>query len=281
MISSSLSSSKLHLRYNSGDTILGKNGSTQIFLENEIGLQIRVDIGNEESNIFKMRVNISHNGNITPINNVRARDLLALVNLYSKHTKTLNENTESNHEQHPSSHSLIAIVKWVVQTSKELKNVKRYLNDLLKNPHSLNVCTIDGSSQVMLAKTTVELDADIITIMLPELLQSNNKNIYLQLHTANIYTANFLLGHSAKKLFLFIKKMKMLFRIIIPPFWVGLTLYPFITAGGLNNMELLSNFLYFIMNTFVIPALLFKWLPNMIGIVLRKILLRNFDKAEV
>ena len=171
----------------------------------------------------------------------------------------------------------ISNIKSLIVASKDLKNVKRYFIDLSKTLSSLTVCTIDGSNEVMFAKTAVELDADIITIMLPELLQSNNTNIYLRLHTANVYVANFLLGQRTKKLFLFVKKTKMLLRIIIPPVWVGLTLYPFITAGGLNNIELSTNFLYFIMNIFVIPALLFKWLPRIIGMVIKTILLRGLE----
>ena len=279
MLSPPLYSSKVTLKYSSLDRILEKEHPTaHVILENKFGLAIDVNVKIQENNFFKVYTNIFYNNKKVDICSLHAKDLLDLVSGYYNYAGALNEDRGEHSNQNNHYHRLYNMlhnIRSFIEAVKDVRSIRRIFRYLLQNQRSLNVCTINGLKDTMLAKTTIELDADVITIILPEVLKLNSKDVYLQLHEANIYIANFLFSYPIKKYFSFIKKTKILLRTITPSLWVVLSLYPFIASDGLNNLDESYNLLYLIMNTFGIPTVLFRSVPKLIGIVVRKTLLRD------
>lgn len=65
------------------------------------------------------------------------------------------------------------------------KGLERY-----RDLRAVNIFTFDKFQNKILARTTIELDADIITIINPELLNTNSVDIFMNLHRANVRLAN-------------------------------------------------------------------------------------------
>ena len=138
---------------------------------------------------------------------------------------------------------------------------------------SINVFTIikDAShnqKNKILARTTIELDADIITIIPPELLlllNTKEVNFLFSLHSANIRLANYLFLYSIMRIFVIVKLTKNIFRILSIPVWIAFTIFIFPKGVGL-----FYQFIFSIINFIGVPALLFKLVPKIMGYIIRK-----------
>ena len=275
MLLSILLPSKVTVSHSSFDKIFEKDQpNAKVFVKNEFGLSMQINIEITQNNFFKISVKMLYKDIIIDFDSSHIKELSILINEYRKYAATLNEyNKKFLNSQ---SANLIRNIRSFVKALKDIKSITNLLRYLLKDTRSLNVYTVNELKNSILAKTTIELDADIITIVQPEILQANNRDICLRLHTANIYIANFLFLYPIQQLFSIVKKMKALLRTITPLLWVGLTLYPFIASGRINNIEESFNLLYIVMNTFGIPIILFKTMPRLTVLIIRKVLLRDF-----
>jgi hypothetical protein len=139
---------------------------------------------------------------------------------------------------------------------------------------SVNVFTIikdDASynqkNNKTLARTTIELDADIITIIPPELLllNTNELDFLFSLHSANIRLTNYLFLYPITKIFVVVKLTKNILRILSVPLWIAFSIFIFP-----NKLELFYQYLFSIINFIGIPSLLFRLVPKIIGYIIRK-----------
>src|SRR5690242_4862207 len=134
------------------------------------------------------------------------------------------------------------ILTYVLGDVKKLEEVYSFAEDLRK----IDTYTIDAFSNSIIARTTIELDADVITI-LPQKISGDSKlALLLSLHNSNIYLTNQLFGSHVKAFTQFLLSLNKIIRLlsmipfgvsIISSFWQLSALPAAITA-------LVSFFLY-------------------------------------
>ena len=139
------------------------------------------------------------------------------------------------------------------------------------NIRSANVFTIimDVSTQhfrqdYILARTALEIDADIITIIPPELLSQKADEIsfLMNLHTNNVILANYLFLYPLTKIFMAVKLAKNMLRILSIPLWIALSAIIF-------PKSITSEYVFLVINFLGVPALLYKLVPKVLGHVIR------------
>ena len=117
--------------------------------------------------------------------------------------------------------------------------------------------------------------------MQPELIGISTKNGLLNLHSINVLLANYIFMYRVSKFFSIIKTMTNMTRITSILLWIISTAIPFyssqqsVLSASLNNLNLFYTVLYPILNFIGIPALLFKFIPKIIGYIIRYRILQN------
>ena len=98
----------------------------------------------------------------------------------------------------------------------------------------MKVYTVDGSENKVIARTTIGLDADVMTIISSDLLDvKRRKTILLRLHSSNIHLANYLFAYHVKKFCYDIRAVSKIIRAI------SLALFPLLLH--LSNVSGLSS----------------------------------------
>ena len=134
-----------------------------------------------------------------------------------------------------------SLVRLPVKIQKIEEVLKRY-HDL----RSVNLFTVDAFQNKILARTTIELDADIITIIPPELLIMNQPDLLMKLHSANICLANYLFLYPMTKIFVIVKTMKNILRVMSIPLWIVVSMIIF------PSKIILNDYLFTIINFVVV-----------------------------
>ena len=171
--------------------------------------------------------------------------------------------------------TLLKNPKILAQVFTKITKVRKVLQRY-SNLRSLNVFTIimDVSAQhfrqdYILARTSLELDADIITIIPPELLSQNADEIgfLMNLHTINVSLASYLFLYPLTKIFAAVKLIKNILKILSIPLWIILSLIIFPKS---IITDYVFDYVFLVINFLGVPALLFKLVPKVIGLVVRR-----------
>ena len=124
-----------------------------------------------------------------------------------------------------------------------------------------------------MARTTIELDADIITIIPKDLLIDNNSNnhkLLLNLHKCNIHLSNYLFLYPLFRIIIAIKTVKYALSLLPAPIYV--ILYS-ILSGKTISESTLYELIAFITSSICIPAILFRVISkNIFPFILNKLL---------
>lgn len=148
---------------------------------------------------------------------------IATSNLYGKYgqkddkeniclTININKNgqVENIIRQQPlSSENKNSIIQSIIKMVKELENSFDLIHDL----SSIDVYTKEQSSDKILARTKIELDADIITLFSNQIFEQNIRviSILLKLHNHNVYLVNQIVQNKIKN---FCNKLYTLDKVI-------------------------------------------------------------------
>ena len=158
----------------------------------------------------------------------------------------------------------INILTSTVRDVKKLEDIFGFAEDLRK----IDTYTIDAFNNNALARTTIELDADIITILPRDILDDSKLPLLLSLHNSNVYLTNQLFKSHMKTFSHFLISLNKIIRLIsVIPFaisslsaWWQMSLSPAVISA------LVSFFLYR-----YVPRIIFRYMPRTILLIGPKI----------
>ncbi len=239
-----------------------------IAISNEFGLGMIITIEINQKNEYMVRIDFFNKTtrNKIDVDTLQEDDLLDLITKYRLYVNQLSENANSF-----SSKDTLNI-KSKLTSIKNVTKIKVIAQRLFQELRRMDVYTIDGPRDIVFARTTIELDADIVTIIRPELIAYMNtqKNSYLVLlHTCNLYLANHLFVHRINKFSAMLKTLTDTVRIISISVWLIPNLsYLLISSHHLISGDLVA-ILVQIINLIGIPAIMAGIIPKIIGYIVK------------
>ena len=232
-----------------------------ITIISDIGIKMTINIEINQKNNIATYIHFSYNNVSVHYGRLDARVLSLLVEAYHQYVNTKLSNSHVSILSRPRLKDIKSLGKLFRNILKISKVLERY-QDL----RAVNIFTLDKFQNKILARTTIELDADIITIIHPELLYTNSVDIFMNLHSANIRLANYLFLYPLTKTFAVIKAIKNIARIISMPLWI-------ILSATIFPSKMISNdyhYLFMIFSFIGIPAILYKFIPKIMAFIIRR-----------
>lgn len=248
-----------------GKFVGDEQSKSDLTISSEFDLIMKVTIEIDQKNDFMIRVGFSKNGTKIDVDALEADAILDLIKKYRQYMNRLAENDEIL------SKGKIQNRKTVLIGLRNLNKIKKDAQSLFHELRRMNVYTIDEFKENILARTIIELDADIVTILTPEFSDMDKRRcVLMYLHNCNVYLANQLFARSIDKFFLKIRTIVNLVRIVSVALWLMPNL--------LSNSSILLSFdnginpiimIVQLINLIGIPILLFKFTPKIIGYIIR------------
>ena len=242
------------------------NPKTKVTFTSDIGIKMEVDIKIDRKNDVLIHIDFYYKNAKIQYRKLDKGQLTILVNAYREYIIEF----AKKRSDITFSWSLLKDPKLLAKVFTKITKVRKILQRY-SNIRSVNVFTIfiDVSSShlkqdYILARTTLELDADIITIIPPELLLLNADqiNFLINLHSINVSLANYLFLYPLTKIFTTVKLIKNISGILSIPLWIVLTII-------ILPKDILTNYIFSIINFLGIPALLFRLVPKAVGLLVR------------
>jgi hypothetical protein len=231
----------------------------------------------DNTNKIILSIKFYHKDREIDYSDIYESQFIELINAYSKYVidlgkKNININIQKKHL----SFNLISILTNlkslrnklnIILKLKEIKKVlEQYQNlkavDMYTNIKSRKKVDND-SNNIIIARTTIELDADIITIISKDLLLENNSNNInnqlLSLHKSNVYLSNYLFLYPLFRIVIAVKTVKYVTSLLPAPITapVYTISYPSL-IGPIPSPPTPEFYIPFILGSIGIPAILFK-----------------------
>jgi hypothetical protein len=267
--SSSSSSSKL--------TISDDQARADISVDTIRELKMSINMKVQDNNLFLTQIDLYYRGNRVDLAKIDEKWISLLIVEYYNLVINLNKsiiNHESKKKEIHNHKQLIGIINNMLRTLRTARSIFR-------NAHVLNIDTEDGFREIIFARTRIELDADILTILRPDFLKISRVNSFLVLHNLNVNLANNLFRRRLYNLFASIKNLINTARIVAVLVWLSISLYALsdtytkvihnIVNGNIDT-ESYVQLIVLILDLVGGPYVLLRFLPNIIGrIILHKI----------
>lgn len=243
-----------------------ENLRANISFTSDIGIKMDINIEIDKKNDVLTYVDFYYNNTKMHYRNLDPRQLALLVDGYKQHvTKLVNDRSAAaiatlswSNLKDPKS-----LIKIFTKISKIRKVLRRYHDIRSVNVFSIIIDTFQRDN--ILARTTIELDADIITIIPLGLLLNTDEAYFLfNLHSANIRLANYLFLYPIMRIFVVVKLTKHILKILSIPLWIIFSIFIFPKELGL-----FYQYIFSIINFIGIPALLFRLMPKIISYIIR------------
>lgn len=243
------------------------NPRTKVTFASDIGIKMEVDIKIDRKNDILMHIDFYYKNAKIHYRKLDKRQLTLLINAYREYIIEF----ASKRSDITFSWSLLKDPKSLAKVFTKITKIRKVLQRY-QDIHSLNIFTIlmgvsagDPPQDYIIARTALELDADIITIIPPELLLNTNETEFLMdLHSANVHLANYLFLYPLTRIFLAVKLIKNILRIISIPLWIVLSIIIF--------PKVITDYIFSVINFLGIPILLFRLVPKVTGLVVRKLI---------
>jgi hypothetical protein len=247
-----------------------------LITSNEFGLSINIETDQNNSSKFMVYVDFFHKNIKVDLVELDQNILSTLINEYQMYvTKFAKEKKYLPDIQ-------TSYGKSISDAIKNITRIRKIAQHLFQDMRAVNIYTIYGlKKNSVVARTAIELDADIITIIQPEFVKINTKNALLTLHSINVFLVNYVFMYRINKFFSIIKTLTNLTRIASILLWIVFTAIPFyssnqsILSAPVNNLNLYYTALYSIFNFIGIPGLLLKFIPKAIGYTIRYKILQD------
>jgi hypothetical protein len=240
--------------------------SAKVTFTSDIGTKMEVDVKIDQKNDVLIRINFYYKNVKIHYGKLDRRQLTILVNAYREY----NIEVAKKRAHVDFSWSLLKNPRLLAEIFTKITKVRNVLQRY-SNIRSANVFTIIMDVSVkhfrqdyILARTALELDADIITIIPPELLSQKADEIsfLMNLHTTNVILANYLFLYPLTKIFAAVKLTKNLLRILSIPLWIALSAIIF-------SKSITTDYVLLVINFLGVPALLYKLVPKIISLLVR------------
>jgi hypothetical protein len=150
-----------------------------------------------------------------------------------------------------------------------IENIKKTLN-FYQELHSINIftCYRYKDNEEIIGRTTIELDADILTIIPAWLIRHEKVHLLCDLHMVNVFLSNYLFFYPITKLFARVRLLKEGIGWILASIWMGSS---YMSLDSIPHMDIVNS-LYFTLDYMGIPILIIQTLPRIIGYFLKRFL---------
>ena len=154
-----------------------------------------------------------------------------------------------------------------------IENIKKTLN-FYQELHSINIftCYRYKNKEEIIGRTTIELDADIVTIIPAWLLCHEKAHLLCDLHMENVCLSNHLFLYPIKKIFARARLLKESVGWFLSQIWIGISYYLVFRDPNLDPYMDIVNSFYFTLDVMGIPILIVQTMPRIIGYFLKKYL---------
>jgi hypothetical protein len=248
------------------------NPKANITFTSDVGIKMDINIEIDKKNDVLTYVDFYYNNTKIYYGNLDPRQLTLLVDGYRQHVTKLAKDRSAASAITLSWSTLKdpkSLIKIFSKIAKIKKVLRRYHDIRLVNVFTIikDDASHNQKNNKILARTTIELDADIITIIPPELLlQNTNETSFLfSLHSANIHLANYLFLYPIMRIFVIVKLAKYILRILSIPLWIAFSIFIFPKGVGV-----FYEYIFSIVNFIGIPALLFRLVPKIMSYIIKK-----------
>jgi hypothetical protein len=240
-------------------------------------MKMDVTMKADTKNTFLARIDVYHRGNRIDLAKIDKKWLLPVIHEYDNLLKNLNKTKERESKKETLKH------RQIVNIVKQTISIRRTVQSIFRNAHVLNIDTEDGFTQITFIRTRIELDADILTIIRPDLFKNSAVENLFILHSLNVSLANTLIKRRLYNLFSSIKNLINIARIVSTAIWLSISLFSFaveyieqirsdIANNGNITNESLIPLILLILDLIGGPYVLVRFLPKLIGrIILYKI----------
>ena len=174
-----------------------------------------INIEINQNNCIASHIHFSYNDVKVDYGTLDGRLLSLLVEAYHRYIDAKISNSQVSILSLPRLVDIKAIGKVLTNIRKIRKVIERY-----QNLRAIDMFTVDVFQNKILARTTVELDADILTIVHPDLLNVNQKDIFTNIHRANVRLTNYLFLYPLKRIFTVIKSLVNIARLVSMSLWI-------------------------------------------------------------
>lgn len=240
---------------------------------------IRIEISLEmmpESTAIMIYIDFYYGNRRTAYNEIDPAQIAILSGLYDEYVKDLVAKKLDYSTSLSSTLSLSYIansVKNVVSRMRTIRPlVRRYENLKCVNIYSLSSAlylsrnNADNNGYYNTSvRTTIELDADILTIIPENLLLLPDINNFLRLHRTNVFLANHLFFYPIMRTFAVLKIISNIIRMLSVFIWIIST---YLLSFILFPDQVYSDpekLIYSIINFVGIPTVIFRFFPRVLG----------------
>jgi hypothetical protein len=264
-------------------TISDDQASADISVHTIKELKMSINMKMHSNNNFLTRIDLYYRGNRVDLAKIDEKWISLLIveyyNLVNNLNKSIIIDHKSKKKEIPNHKQLIGIINNMIR-------ILRTARSIFRHAHVLNIDTEDGFRDIIFARTRIELDADILTILSPDFLIISRANSFLVLHNLNVNLANNLFRRRLYNLFNSIKNLIDTARIVAILVWLSISLYALsgtftevirnIVNGNIVNGNIDTQsyvqLIVLILDLVGGPYVLLRFLPNIIGrIILHKI----------
>ena len=223
----------------------------------------------QNNNNFLTQIDFYYGNNRVDLAKIDEKWISLLIVEYYNLVNNLNKNIIDHEPKKEISH-----YRQLISTINNITSILQTARSIFHNAHVLNIDTEDRFREIIFARTRIELDADILTILRPDFLKISRVNSFLVLHNLNVNLANNLFRRRLYNLFASIKNLINTARIAAVLVWLSISLYALsgtyievihnIVNGNIDTQSLI-HLILLILDLIGGPYILWRFLPNLIG----------------
>jgi len=250
-------------------TISDDQTSVDISVDTIRELKMIIHMKMHSNNAFITRIDLYYRGNRVDLAKIDEKWVSFLIVQYYNLVINLNKNSDQEPKEKE-----ISNYRQLISIINNITRILQTARSIFRNAHVLNIDTEDGFREIIYARTRIELDADILTILRQDFLKISRANSFLVLHNLNVNLANNLLRRRLYNLFSSIKNLINMLRIVAILVWLSISLFALsgtyvevinnIVNGNINT-ESLIQLIVLILDLIGGPYVLMRFLPNLIG----------------
>ena len=189
-------SSRIKIHSNFDEIFTDYHPKTTVDIDTDIGIKMTITIEKDQKNNITSFVDFLYNGNRVHYEKLDTKLTSILIEGYHQYIKTKISKTQVSILPRLRLRDVKHIGK-IIKSVRKIAHLVEHYQDL----RAVNLFTFDNFQDKILARTTIELDADIVTIIQPELFNTNNIDNFTKLHSGNTILANYLFLYPLTRVF--------------------------------------------------------------------------------
>jgi hypothetical protein len=222
-----------------------------------MNVTVRKDISNH-SLVYNVYANIMINDRVLKMADIDVNVILELVKKYKDYVEEAVRGieTQSNSIKEDSN-----ILIKSIGSMKELED----LTSLVRDPRKIDIYTIDAVANIAIARTIIELDSDVITVLQEDLLDNVRLPTFLNFHQYNVFLVNQLFESRIKMITYYLVSLNKVLKFAsVLPLVISL-ISPLLNMSSLPPalpaiiIGVATPFLYK-----YIPRIIFRYMPKVI-----------------